>query len=396
MSKSKHICFVAPRFPEGPTAGGAETLLRNLAERAVLKGQKVTFLTTCAKNHFTWANELPAGRKDIDGLEVIFFPVDEDRNIKAFLQVQDTISRGSSVTRDEEDLWLRNNINSKALCEHLRKHGNKYDRIVTGPYLFGLIYFASLIHPEKTLLVPCLHDEPFAYLDCFNEMFRKVSAIIFNSEPERDLACRLFDLSDKKSAAELHVIGMGFTPFKADAESFSTDHNVTAPYVLYCGRREAMKGTPLLIDYLTAFRARTGKDIKLVLTGTGIVDIPDEFAPHVIDLGLVSETEKRRAMAGATVFCHPSVNESFGIVLMESWLAGTAALVHAKSEVLRYQCSKSNGGLWFRSYPEFEEELMLLLEKPELRRKLGDAGREYVLREYSWEKVEERFFKALE
>ena len=41
-------------------------------------------------------------------------------------------------------------------------------------------------------------------------------------------------------------------------------------------------------------------------------------------------------MAGALAFCHPSVNESFGIVLLESWLARTPALVHAGSDVLQH------------------------------------------------------------
>ena len=101
-------------------------------------------------------------------------------------------------------------------------------------------------------------------------------------------------------------------------------------------------------------------------------------------------------MAGALAFCHPSVNESFGIVLLESWLAGTPGLVHARSEVLKYQCQKSGGGLWFKSYPEFEEELLLLLDNPALREKMGAAGRKYVQETYSWEKVGQRFFEGLD
>ena len=117
--------------------------------------------------------------------------------------------------------------------------------------------------------------------------------------------------------------------------------------------------------------------------------------PHIVDLGFVSEQEKHEAMAGALAFIHPSVNESLGIVLLESWLAGTPALVHAKSKVLRWQCARSNGGLWFRSYPEFEEELLLLMNNPELRKQMGACGRDYVLREYAWPAVDKRFFSAL-
>jgi len=366
--------------------------LKSLAMRAATAGRKVTFLTTCARNHFTWKNEVAPGAKTVDGIEVIFFPVDENRDIGAFLRAQDMISRGRPVSREEENAWLRNNVNSQELCDHLRKHGTEYDRIVMGPYLFGLIYFAAQIQPSRTMLVPCLHDEPFAYLESFKEMFHSVRGFMFNSVPERDLACKLYDLDAKKAL----VVGIGLEPFEADSTAFSRKYGVSAPYVIYSGRREPLKGTPLLVDYMTAFRARTNRDVKLVFTGTGPIDPPSELAPHVIDLGFVSENDKREAMAGAIAFCHPSVNESLSIVALEAWLARTPVLVRATSEVLRYQCEQSNGGLWFRNYPEFEEELLMLLENSKLRSSLGNLGREYVLREYSWKAVEPRLLEALD
>ncbi len=115
--------------------GGAETLLRSLAERARSAGRKVSFLTTCATDHFTWRNELPAGPRRIRDLDVLFFPVDEDRNVDEFLRVQEVISRKGHTTTEDEMTWLRNSVNSRALCSHLQEHGSEYDRIVVGPYL---------------------------------------------------------------------------------------------------------------------------------------------------------------------------------------------------------------------------------------------------------------------
>ncbi len=40
----------------------------------------MTFLTTCAQDHFTWKNVLPAGERRVGPLTVISFPVDEDRD----------------------------------------------------------------------------------------------------------------------------------------------------------------------------------------------------------------------------------------------------------------------------------------------------------------------------
>jgi len=168
------------------------------------------------------------------------------------------------------------------------------------------------------------------------------------------------------------------------------------PYLLYSGRREPLKGTPLLLDYVHTFRERTQEDLMLVFTGSGPIEPPEEMIPHILDVGFVSEQEKHEAMAGALAFCHPSRYESLGIVLLEAWLARTPALVHAGSDVLRYQCQSSNAGFWFRFYPEFEQELKLLVDNHELRTAMGAAGREYVMKEYSWGAVEQRLLDALE
>ncbi len=391
MPKAEHIAFICPRFAEGATVGGAETLLKNLALRAAQAGRKVTFLTTCAQSHFTWENTLPPGRRLIQGLDVHFFPVDE-REVSAFLRVQQSISRRGEVSRTDEEIWIRNSVNSTALCNHLREQGEDYDRIVLGPYLFGLVFFAAQIHPTKTLLVPCLHDEPFAWLSIMKDLFGAVDGFLFNTQPEQDLARRLFALPSAKGT----VVGMGLDPFTADPSAFAARKKLTAPYVLYSGRREPLKGTPLMCDYVETFRERTGRDVKLVFTGSGPIEAPPALQPHLLDLGFVSEQEKHEAMAGATAFIHPSVNESLGIVLLEAWLARTPALVNANGEVLRWQCRQSNGGLWFANYPEFEEELALLLDQPGLRSALGAAGHDYVRREYSWTAVEQRFLNALD
>lgn len=338
---------------------------------------------------------MPPGRRTVGNIDVVFFPVDTERDVESFLRAQEAVCRGYAI-EDDETTWLQNGVNSEALCEHLRENIDEYDRIVLGPYLYGLIYHAAHVCPAKSLLVPCLHDEPFARVRAIGDMFRTVGGFMFNAEQERELACSLYGLPPEENEQLISVVGMGLDAFESDPDAFRRERGLSAPYVVYSGRREPLKGTPLLVDYMTAFRRRTRRDVKLVFTGTGPIDTPADLAPHVIDLGFVSEQEKHDAMAGALAFCHPSVNESFGIVILEAWLAGTPAIVHAGSAVLRHHCSAANGGLWFRTYPEFEEELLALVDNPEFGSRLGEAGREYVMREYSWDRVEQKLLAALD
>lgn len=383
------IAVVSPRLHEPGTVGGAETLLYCLAEYAVQLGHEVDVLCTCAKNHFTWENELPEGSFARDGMTIRRFPVDP-RDAEEYLRLQLAISRGEKLSPEQERLWLDQSVNSTPLVEHLRQAD--YDRVLAGPYLFGLVEAACRAVPDRMLLVSCFHDEATARVKTLQEAFLGIRGFLFNTDPERSLAHRL--MSTLSPRVE-EVVAMGIEPFEVSKTAFAERTGIRAPYVVYCGRREGGKGTPILVDYLDAFRKRTGRDIHLVMTGSGAVDVPPSLAPAFHDLGFVSEQEKREAMAGATAFVHPSVNESLSIVVLEAWLARTPAMVHAKGEVLRWQCESSCGGLWFGSYPEFEEELLCLLDRPEVSRTLGEQGRAYALARYAPEAVRRRFAEAL-
>jgi glycosyltransferase involved in cell wall biosynthesis len=89
------------------------------------------------------------------------------------------------------------------------------------------------------------------------------------------------------------------------------------------------------------------------------------------------------------------VNESFSRVIMESWLNEVPVLVHADCAVTVGHCRRSGGGLWFRGYLEFAEAADLLAGDEGLRRRLGEAGRRYVLAECSWDVVCERIIRAV-
>jgi glycosyltransferase involved in cell wall biosynthesis len=389
---SYKIAIVSPRFPSNNAVGGAETLLKNFASSLIKMGCEVSFFTTCATNHFTWRNEITPGEQLIEGIKVKFFSVDADRNVSRFLELQGAISANRELSHEEAFEWLKNSVNSSSLMEALIKENKEFDCIITGPYLFGLTYFAATTFPDKTFLVPCLHDEGFARVSLIAQMFKKVKAILFNTVPEKQFAIKLYGIDEKKA----FVVGMGIDPFEASPEPFLKKYQIKSKYVIYSGRRESAKGVPLLCHYLALFRHRTNQDIRLVITGSGPVEAPDELLPYIVDTGYLSETEKHQAMSGAIAFCHPSILESFGIVLLEAWMAGTPALVHGKCEVTRFHCEQSGGGLWFSVYPEFEESLMFLLENENIRKAMGRAGKNYVALNYNQKIITEKLITAIQ
>ena len=81
----------------------------------------------------------------------------------------------------------------------------------------------------------------------------------------------------------------------------------------------------------------------------------------------------------------PSQYESLSLALLEAWACGKPALVNARSSVLVGQCRRSQGGIWYDSYEEFEVALDLL--DRDLRERLGRQGQEHVRATYNWTQV---------
>jgi glycosyltransferase involved in cell wall biosynthesis len=394
-STSKRFCFVAPRYFEG-IAGGAETLLGALATQLARRGNSVELVTTCAKDNRSWNNELPSGEDTINGVRVRRFPVHE-RDLGAWIPVQCAIHEGRQISVDEQLLWLQESVNSGELYRYLHQNGDRFDVLLFGPYLFGTTFWGSMIHPHKSVLIPCLHDEAYAYLDCVASMFRNVRGCLFNAEPEMHLARSLY--GDIPGA----VVGMGFeAPSLARAEELEPYFDHQAPYILYVGRKEMGKNVHLLLDYFCEAK-RDGllpSEMRLVILGGGSFsdlhrdDLLDR--DDIIDLPHLSERDKQRVVRHSLFLCQPSTNESFSIVIMEAWMVGTPVVVHGKCAVTRHHVVESHGGLYFSSPSDLAGVARHMLETPGARGMLARNGARYVATEYAWPRVLEKFDAAIE
>jgi glycosyltransferase involved in cell wall biosynthesis len=118
--------------------------------------------------------------------------------------------------------------------------------------------------------------------------------------------------------------------------------------------------------------------------------------PDIISLGFVSEQEKFNGIKSAKLLIMPSKYESLSMVLLEAWLCNTAVLVNGKCDVLKGQCIRSNAGLYYENYYEFEGCLDFLLSNDNVRNTLGKNGMKFVLQNYSWENIEKKYISLLQ
>ncbi len=391
------IAFVVPRYGR-EVLGGAETLCRLIAENLAHHGSKVTVLTTCATNHFTWRNELREGQSVDDGVTVRRFKVGP-RDPDHFLTHHTDIALEHSIPYSEQLAWMANSVWSPAMLDVIHDP-RAYDWVIPIPYLFGTTFWATVARPDRTALIPCLHDEPHARQTVVLDCLTAARGVLANTTTERDLITRMV-AGHRGGIATIDatVVGVGYddTPVASHAEigAFCAARGIEPGYLLYAGRREEGKGLPQLFDLYRAYREATPRPRPLALMGTGDLETPADLRAHVIDLGFVPDADMRSAFSGASVLLHPSRLESLGMVMLEAWMAGTPAIVNGASPVLVEHC-REGGGLWWTSEGEFIEAVRLVTEDAAIRDRLAAAGREYVLTRFRWPEVRRRFHDALE
>lgn len=380
-----------PRF--GPDiVGGAELVVRELSRHLADRGWDVEILTTCARDHFTWANEYPAGVEDVDGVTVRRFPTVAPAAPGERAELEAAILAGARLSVGDQQRWMNSGVRVPELYHHLLDHAADYRAVVVSPYLFWTSFACGQIAPERTILRPCLHDEPFAALELFQPLFSGAAGVWLQTDPEHELAHRLFPLPGHH-----RVVGEGIPTDKIyDPDGFRRRFGIEGPFVLYAGRREGAKGWEQLLDGFARAVSVRGLKLSLVTMGVGEVRPPPEVAERVFDLGFLSDQDRDDAFAAADAYLQPSRYESFSRTIMEAWLAGTLVIANGASAVVRWHCDRSEAGLVYDDDLELEQCLAFVADEPEGAARLAEPGRGYVLDHYTWPVVVDRVEETIE
>ncbi|MFH1033450.1 MAG: glycosyltransferase family 4 protein [Pseudomonadota bacterium] len=375
--------------------GGAEAEARRTAQNLREAGVEVQVLTTCLGGLGTdWdVQAYPEGFSEEAGLKVRRFAT-APRDGGLFNALNARVMAGEGLDAKEERQFFENMVFSPTLFSHIAAHPEEGPFFFI-PYLFTPSVLGPLIHPQKSVIIPCLHDEGYARLAAVRRAFETARAIVFHVPAEQRLGRGLYDLS----RGEPLLLGEGIdTGWEFDAARFQQKFAQDAPFILYAGRKDAGKNVPLLSQYFLRYKqeGRGPRGLKLLMIGNLPAPIPAGGHEHIQDLGFVDLQDKYDAYAAAEVLMQPSLMESFSIVIMEAWLAGTPVMVHAGCAVTKDHVEMSGGGLYFKDYPSFAEGLDLMLARPELRAQMATAGKAYVLDNYGWPQVTERYLKLIQ
>ena len=365
----------------------------------------VEIITTCARDYWTWRNELPEGRSVIGNIPVRRFRVDHER-VKSLFQPVSNLLQSMLSLADRFKIfgvlvhwfsylvslfWMRlQGPHSSRLLNYLKDNHRQYDALLFFTYLYENTFQGLPKVADRSILIPTAHPEWPLRLPIWQRFFKKVPAIIYNTEEERRflrewyteavdgpvIGCGI-DTSENLRGKQLRP-GPGANQF---SKQFAKQFKIQRQFIVYTGRIDAMKGCRQLIAYFLAYLKITGRPIDLVMIGSP--NMPVLRHDHIKVTGFIERDLLESALSECDVYVHPSEFESLSLSVLEAMAVGAPVLVNAKSDVLKGHVRRSKGGLWYTNVADFINKLNVLLDEP--HRFTG--GPSYVQSRYSHEAV---------
>ena len=201
------------------------------------------------------------------------------------------------------------------------------------------------------------------------------------------------------SLAPYYPYAYDVIPNGIDADHFSPEAE-PAPGVrgegetiVFVGRFDPRNGLGTMIEAHRILQSERG-DVRLVVVGDGPLrakyehQIREAQRPHVLFAGRLNRSRPNHLVAG-DVFCTPCNRASFGMVLLEAMSCGQPVVA---SRISGFQLLMQDGVQGVLVHPaddaeRFAAALGRLLDEPDERRCMGEAGRRTALEHYAWPRV---------
>ena len=399
----RRIAIIVQRYGE-QINGGAELHARQWAQ-ALKTHYQVDVLTSCALDYHSWAQHFPPGESWQDGCRVLRFGHPAKRKVhlplrhKLRYQLRRLLARlghplVARPTGDEAHdgiTYLRGKGPSMhALMAYLQARGGEYEALIFFTAFFHPAALGVLIHPQRSLLVPTLHDEKGMYLPHYHRVFRAPRAILYNTEAEQAVARRLYG----NDLAPGRLCGVGIRGSPA-APPLPLPATVRAPFLLYVGRVDRSKGCAELFAQFSALRRSMATPLQLVVCGQWSMPQPDH--PDLLSLGFTTDELRDALLAQAAALMVPSRHESLSLVLLEALAAGCPVIVNGHSDVLVDHVQRSGVGASYRDDAGWNAAVNQVLNLDTAQRsEWASRGRHYVADHYSWPAIIERVRAAID
>lgn len=399
-----HILHVVQGYT--PAIGGTELAIQKISERLVERhGDRVTVFTTVGYNcEVFWRRDqptLPVGTSVINGVTVRRFPVVNRLNGLRLFMAGATYKLHMPFSDYFRALY--NGPIIPALPGAIARSGADIVAASSFP-LLHMHYALYGAHRGRmpVVLIGGIHvtdkwgfDRPMIY-----KAIRQAERAVAYTSFERD-----FLLTRGVAPNHVAVIGLGVDP---DAFQHATGREIrqahawgTDPVVAYIGQQVAHKGIDTLLEAMQKVWARC-PTARLLIAGSRtsftqalerlVGALPAGMRERVTFVHNFPESAKPGLFAACDVFAYPSAYESFGLTILEAWSARRPVVAcgdGAPGSIVEHGVD----GLLVRYHDadDLAAAIGRLLCTPDLRAKMGEAGRRKVVSRYSWNAVADQF-----
>lgn len=370
------ICMISSEFP--PVSGGVGYYVYNLSKKIVERGHNVTILTA-ARSSRQMKKEIKEG---ITVIRVPFLPL-----YPFHVHVLDYFIQRAFTPLESH-------------FELVHAHS---------PMPLPINTFLPIL---TTVHTPMIVDGRFHEVVDFPSLGEKVQSLV--TYPPLEL--KLFKASQMLSSVSLAVAkelsSYGISPLRVrvvgngvDEKTFipNPDLRNKAKYVLYTGILRGRKG---LFDFVACAErvCKVSPDVKFVICGGGplLNSLKQKverlgLGNRVVFLGRVSRSHLIQVYQNATIHVVPSHYEGLPTVLLEGMACGLPIVATDIGGINEVVTSGSNGILVPSKSPELlANQVLYLLNDPELRKKLGTAARNTIEDHYTWKKTADRILECYE
>jgi glycosyltransferase involved in cell wall biosynthesis len=199
-------------------------------------------------------------------------------------------------------------------------------------------------------------------------------------------------------SAELLSSGIDVDDFDRSSLARPKEYDPDKFIILFVGRLTGVKGIETLLDAIDRIDSQKRAQARFVLIGEGplsdVVAAASSRIPQMLQLGPIDHSRIAPYFAHADAFVLPSLSEGLPISLLEAMASGLPCVASRVGgiesgmppEVLRLVAPGDS--------KELAEALVWLTTERHAAKLLGNAGREHVERNYSWDSVVDRLVET--
>jgi glycosyltransferase involved in cell wall biosynthesis len=388
------ICHIVPIYLPGVLPGCSKyvhDISKNLAER----GHLLTVLTANATTGRGWVDPAfgrysPKTEEMISGVRV--------KRLKTRWPVTLTMYILTKIAGPLLPHSIRNIVSLLSVGPYLsnlkkefRMEGYEIIHVTAFPFaLIWLVWKTCEALKKPFICTPLIHfEDPSHKNPLLWKALKDATAVIACSNYERE---GMMSMGINPSKIHLIPMGINLEEWKnPDGDRFRRKYRLEEKkIILFAGTKNYNKGAIHLLQAVEKIRGKM-EDVMLVSLG-----LPTEewrkkrnklHKTHLLDLGYISEEEKRDAFDACDLFVMPSRYDSFGIVYLEAWRCAKP-VIGAKVGAIPEVIEEGKDGLLveFGEVDQLVSAILSLLNNPDLCREMGETGRKKVIDKFNWQK----------